>query len=147
MDNLKEKIRQLFAIVDSLEEQFPGRKFTLDGHIVGSIGEVLAAYHYGLTLLPASAETHDAVASNGTNVQIKTTQTKRISISSCPDHLIVWQLLPTGKVEEKYNGPGSFVWDAAGKMQKSGQRCISLLQLKRIMDSLVSKNSILKQIQ
>jgi len=43
----------------------PGRKFMLDDHLVGSIGEVLAAYHYGLELLPTSAQWHDATARDG----------------------------------------------------------------------------------
>ena len=35
------------AYVAELEAEFPGRHFTLDGHLVGSIGEVMAAYYYG----------------------------------------------------------------------------------------------------
>jgi len=35
--------QELYSIVDRLEELFPGRRFTPDGHLVGSIGEVLAA--------------------------------------------------------------------------------------------------------
>jgi hypothetical protein len=29
---------------------FPGGHFTPDGHMVGSIGEAIAAYHYGIDL-------------------------------------------------------------------------------------------------
>ncbi|MBW8042608.1 MAG: hypothetical protein FVQ85_21795 [Planctomycetes bacterium] len=36
-------VQELYSIVDRLEELFPGRRFTPDGHLVGSIGEVLAA--------------------------------------------------------------------------------------------------------
>ena len=36
-------VQDLYSIVDRLEELFPGRRFTPDGHLVGSIGEVLAA--------------------------------------------------------------------------------------------------------
>lgn len=49
---------------------YPGRKFTLDGHLVGNIGEVLVSNKYGLTILPNSTETHDAVDSRGRLVQI-----------------------------------------------------------------------------
>ncbi len=41
----------LYRIVDRLEALFPGRKFTPDGHLVGSIGEALAAHMFGLDLL------------------------------------------------------------------------------------------------
>ena len=48
---LEEKIRELYRITAELEEKYPGRRFTPDGHLVGSIGEVYAAEKYGLTLL------------------------------------------------------------------------------------------------
>ena len=79
---LSQKIRELYRITKELEEQFPGRKFTPDGHLVGSIGEVLAAGYYGLALLPNSSETHDAIDTDGRRIQIKATQIKRIAISS-----------------------------------------------------------------
>ena len=53
-------VRKLYSVVARLEAIFKDRPFTPDGHLVGSLGEVLAAHHYGLTLLPASAEAHDA---------------------------------------------------------------------------------------
>ena len=135
-NTISAKIRQLYAIVQELEHCYPGRKFTPDGHLVGSIGEVLVAEHYGLTLLPNSSETHDAVADDGRLVQIKATQTKRIAISSEPEHLVVIKLAHNGSWEEIYNGPGDLVWNNAGKMQKNGQRPISIAKLKAIMDTL-----------
>lgn len=45
---LSAKIRQLYALVAELEALYPGRHPTLDGHLVGSIGEVLAAHYYRL---------------------------------------------------------------------------------------------------
>ena len=51
---LRDLIRQLYTVVAALEEEFEGRRFTPDGHLVGSIGEVVAAYAFNLTLLPAS---------------------------------------------------------------------------------------------
>jgi hypothetical protein len=42
---MRDLIRQLYSVVAALEEEeFEGRKFTPDGHLVGSIGEVVAAY-------------------------------------------------------------------------------------------------------
>ncbi|MGL5504982.1 MAG: DUF6998 domain-containing protein, partial [Aeromonas veronii] len=34
-------VQQLYSTVEELEEMFPGRLFTPDGHMVGSIGECL----------------------------------------------------------------------------------------------------------
>ena len=53
-------VGQLYELVAQLEGLFPGRRFTPDGHLVGSIGEVIAAHRYGLELLPHSAQGHDA---------------------------------------------------------------------------------------
>lgn len=131
-DLVSEKIREIYAITAELESIYPGRHFTPDGHMVGSLGEVLVAEKYGLTLLPASYETHDAIAPDGRYVQIKATQIKRIAISSEPDYLIVIKLLADGSFEEYYNGKGSVVWNAAGALQKNGQRSISLSKLRRL---------------
>ncbi len=37
-----------------------GERLLLTGHLVGSLGDVVAAYSFGLTLYPPSTETHDA---------------------------------------------------------------------------------------
>lgn len=37
---LEEIIRELYKITAELEEKYPGRRFTPDGHLIGSIGEV-----------------------------------------------------------------------------------------------------------
>lgn len=133
---ISKQVQQLFAITSELEKYHPTKKFTLDGHLVGSIGEVLVAEHYGLTLLPNSHKTHDAITQDGRFVQIKTTQINKVSISSEPDYLIVIKLFPTGEWEEIYNGPGKLAWNNAGKMGKNGQRPISIAKLKAIMDTL-----------
>ena len=50
MDLIQLKVQELVHIVSELETAFPERHFTLDGHLVGSIGEVMAAYYYGIDL-------------------------------------------------------------------------------------------------
>ena len=37
---LEEIIRELYKITAELEEKYPGRRFTPDGHLIGSIGDV-----------------------------------------------------------------------------------------------------------
>ena len=141
-DPFAQKLRELYAITAELENMYPGRKFTIDGHLVGSIGEILAAERYGLTLFPNSTQTHDALARDGRLVQVKATQTKRISISSAPDYLIVLQIKENGSWEEVYNGPGKPAWTAAGKMQKNGQRPISVTKLKTLMKTVLDSQRI-----
>ena len=131
--SITEIIQDLFETVRELELRYPGRKFSIDGHLLGSLGEVIAAEHYGLTLLKNSFEKHDAVDKQNRMVQIKATQINRIAISSEPDYLIVIQIAPDGSWSEIYNGSGSRVWSNAGKMQKNGQRPVSIAKLKSLM--------------
>ena len=61
MNMIREKVQTMIGIVSELEAEFPGRHFTLDGHLVGSIGEVMAAYYYGIELYRASVSRHDGI--------------------------------------------------------------------------------------
>lgn len=139
---ISDKIQELFKITRELEREFPGRKFTIDGHLVGSIGEVIVAENYGLKLLPNSTETHDAVSKDNRYIQIKATQINRIAISSEPEYMIVIQIFPDGTWSEIYNGKGNLVWDNAGKMQKNGQRPISICRLKTLMKQVKEYDKI-----
>jgi hypothetical protein len=132
-------VKQLYELVNELETLYPHRRFTLDGHLVGSIGEILAAYQFDLDLLPHSSAGHDAVSREGKNVEIKVTQRKSIGLRSKPDHLLVLKLNPDGNADVVFNGPGELAWNQAGKMQKNGQKAISLSKLTLIMDNLDEK--------
>ena len=139
---LSEKIKELYCITAELEKNYPGRKFTIDGHLLGSIGEVIVAEAYGLELLPNSTEKHDAISMIGQYIQIKATQINKISVSSEPEYLIVIQILSDGSWSEIYNGPGDLVWDNVGKVQKNGQRSISLHKLKCLMKTVKDTDKI-----
>ncbi len=132
-------VQQLYAVVGELEVHFPGRKFTPDGHLVGSIGEVLAAYHYGLDLYTASAPAHDACCPEGREVQVKAIQGRSVGLRSEPEHLLVIKLDHQGGFEDVYNGPGDLAWVAAGKMQSNGQRSISTSKLAALMERVPAR--------
>lgn len=131
-----DRLQDIYRAVEELERLFPGRAFTPDGHMVGSIGEAWASWMYGLRLLPSSTETHDAEGPNGTLIQIKATQGDRIALSSEPKHLIVLKIQTNGLASEIYNGPGATAWGAAGRIQKNGQRPISVNRLKILMQTI-----------
>lgn len=133
---IAEKIRKIYEITRELEEAYPGRHFTPDGHMVGSIGEVIAAEEYGLELFEASHPVHDAKTEDGGLVQIKATQGDRIAISECPECLIVLKIHRDGSFEEVYNGPGDIAWRLVGKRQKTGQCHVSIAKLRAAMDGV-----------
>lgn len=65
-------------------------------------------------------------------MQIKATQIDRVALSSEPEWLLVLKIHPDGTFTEEYNGPGALAWDHCGKMQKNGQRPISLAALRKL---------------
>ncbi len=133
LNRVPDLIRQLYVIVDELERLFAPRPFSLDGVLVGSIGEVIAAYAYDLDPFCFSSECHDAKAKDGRMVQVKLTcGTKGVALRSVPEHLIVLQLHGRKQFIEVYNGPGAPAWGKAGTMQKNGQRPISLSSLREL---------------
>ena len=86
-EHFREAVAQLYALVRRLEEMFPGRPFTPDGHLVGSLGECLVAEAYGLNLMPPSNTGFDAMDPDGRRVEIKTTQGKSVAFLRIPTKL------------------------------------------------------------
>lgn len=132
----------LYQVVAEFESLFKdtNRRFTPDGHLVGSIGEVLAAYMYDLELYQGSHPVHDAVSRDGLEVQIKATQGGKVGLRGEPEHLIVLRIDKDGLPEEVYNGPGAVAWSACWARQSNGQRQISLSKLKELMSSEENAN-------
>jgi hypothetical protein len=128
---LPEPVARIYRAAAELEVQYPERKFTPDSHMVGSIGEVIAAQTFGLTLYPMSHAGHDAYDSNG-DVQIKLTAGTKVSLYASCVRLIVLRVVSASEAEVVYDGPGETAWAVAGKRQKNGQRTISLYRLRKI---------------
>jgi len=130
------ELEKLYDASARLEAMFPGRKFTLDGHLVGSIGEVVAAYMFDLDLNRASTLGHDAQARDGRPVEIKLTQGDDVAIRHEPGHLIVLQRPRGGPVRVVFNGPGEGAWMACGAKGSNGQRRIRLSTLTKLNATL-----------
>ena len=142
-------IQQLYSTVEELEKMFPGRHFTPDGHMVGSIGECLVADAYGLELMNASNKGYDALSPSGLQVEIKATQAKSVAFRSQPEHTIAIKILPNGTFEEIFNGPGNLVWQQFdGKpLPSNGQYQISLNKLKELNTQVDKSQRILRVTQ
>jgi hypothetical protein len=139
LDELRfpELIRELYRIVGELETMFPGRPFTPDGHMVGSLAECYAAYYYGLNLFACSNPGHDAQVDDH-KVEVKATQGNSVALRSGPERLLVFKLFRTGAFEEVYNGPGAAVWALveAKPRPSNGQYSVRLNQLHRLTDAV-----------
>lgn len=110
-------------------------KFTLDGNLVGDIGEAIATELFGVTLVDAkSTEGIDGHAKDGRTVQVKATGTKRgpafRQTETRADHLLFFCLdfeTATGSIA--YNGPEHYVTRYLPEVF-SGQRMVSRGQMK-----------------
>ena len=133
-DKFTKNVRQLYSIVNDLEEMFPGRPFTLDGHLVGSLGECLVADAYDLKLMPPSNPGFDALTKDGKKVEIKATQATSVAFRSCSDYTIIIRILKNGTFEEYYNGPGFPIWEQfkGRKKPSNGQYQTSINKVKNL---------------
>jgi hypothetical protein len=148
-DDIGVKIATLYNIVETLEKTFPGRPFTPDGHLVGSLGEVMAAAMFNLELQPPSQKGFDAIGHdiNGDQirVEIKFTQRKNVSFNHDPHDVHVIVLALSKKTKEPYcvyNGPGSILSEHLSSRRKNGQKTISVTKLKKAQDLVVSSNKL-----
>ncbi|MBR3312040.1 MAG: hypothetical protein IKG15_09510 [Solobacterium sp.] len=141
MDMIKDKIQELFITVNELEVEFPERRFTIDGHLLGSIGEVLSAYYYGIELYRSSTKVHDGEIGKR-KVQIKITQQDNILISAEPDYLLVLYLAKNGIVYEVYNGPGKEPWNTASKKDSHNYRHMRVNKLMKLDEAVPEEERI-----
>lgn len=125
-------VNSIFAACAELSRR-TGRKVSPDGHLVGSLGEVFASQELGLTLASASDAGFDAIAADGTLVEIKTTT--RASIAFSPnatkaERVVVVRLDPiTGDPRIVFDGAMTVALTLAGKPQKNGQRQVTVSRL------------------
>jgi hypothetical protein len=128
---LPSPVARIYEAIEELERLHPSRRFTLDGHLAGSIGEVIAAEALGLTLHPMSQPGHDAFDANG-DVQIKITARNSVSMYSTCVRLVVLKVMSPKEAELVYDGPGAPAWACAGKLAKNGQRSVRLSRLRAL---------------
>ncbi len=146
------RIEEVPALISTLLETtarlntlFEGRPFTPDGHLVGSIGEVVAEYIYDLELSPSSTAQVDGHTASGRSVQIKLTGANgtsyafRWSSKASPpaaEILIAMQLTQAGFVEI-YNGPFPRALLEGRKDTSNGQLKITLSSLRAMNPKLL----------
>jgi hypothetical protein len=131
-------VAKIYEAVAELEKLYDGkgRRFTPDGHLVGSIGEVVIAHELGLELYPNSYRDHDAHGPMG-DVQIKLVglSGNRIALYGDCNYLIVAKMVSVDEAEIVYCGPGEPVCAKAGRPQRDGQRAVSLRVLRELAEN------------
>ncbi|MGM0988769.1 MAG: DUF6998 domain-containing protein [Pseudomonadota bacterium] len=147
-DKLRALVKQLYATVNELEVMFPGRHFTPDGHMVGSLGECLVADAYNLEIKTASNKGYDAVTETGLEVEIKATQSNSVAFRSQPQHAIIIKILRDGTFEEIYNGSGALVWEQfkGKRLPSNGQFQVALNKLRKLNQTVAQSDRVPRAI-
>ena len=122
---INEALRLIFEGIECLKAAFPNRAFTIDGRLVGDVGEVIAALEYDVILHANIQPGHDATTVDGRNVQIKATFKDSLTFRTVPDYYLGFKLYRDGKHEEIFNGPGKIIFDRYANRKWIGERFLS----------------------
>lgn len=113
-----QEIKELLQIIKNLKEKYSvyNKKFSLDGKLVGDIGEVLCAEKFGLELYKGNKAIYDGFQiSTGRRVQIKSSFRNYCYFpfgeDKIPDYFLAVNILENGELEILYNGTGKFLFE------------------------------------
>ncbi len=151
--NLAENVEKLFKIIEDLQQNYPNKKFTLDGRLVGDIGEVLVQENHDVTLFTKLEKEYDGIDSKNRKVQIKATFKDHLNFpcdkEDVPDYYIGIKIHRDGTFEEIYNGKGSDIWNLVKNRKKTKISTfqISLSALKEINKNVNPSDKIEKRMK
>jgi hypothetical protein len=148
---IPEAVKQMLSIVEKLRTAYKDQKkqFTLDGRLVGDIGEVLAEETYDIKLFEDLQKHHDATCPDGRLVQIKATM--KGSLTFPGDHIPLYyigiKIHSDGTFTEVFNGPGAVAWEAVKnrKATKTNLHSVSIAALSRLSATISEKDRIPKR--
>ncbi|EHK7585770.1 hypothetical protein HYO44_12070 [Vibrio parahaemolyticus] len=143
---IHQAVREMLKIVESLQDQYDKKKFTLDGRLVGDLGEILVEEDYDLVLYSGLAKHYDGETLDGRKVQIKTTMKNSLTfpVDHIPDYYIGIKIHPDGTYDEVFNGPGSIAGGAVKnrKPTKTNLHSITLSALKKLNRNVPEQDRI-----
>ena len=141
----------VIKLLKELKTAYPHKEFTLDGRLVGDIGEVLAEEIYLIKLLEGLAKHYDAVCLDGTErkVQIKATMKNHLGFpcDHVSDFYLGIRITKDGKIEEVFNGPGQIIWNklAHKKPNKINMFRVPITVLKKLNEQVPAEKRIPKR--
>lgn len=122
---LVEGLALVFQGIERLTSAFPHRRFTIDGRLVGDLGEVIAELEYDIILHELSQPGYDGTTKDGRKVQIKATFKNNLTFGTTPDYYLGFKLFPDGKYEEVFNGPGRLIYENFAHRKSIGSSLLS----------------------
>ena len=142
-------VKDMLKIVESLQKTYPKKKFTLDGRLVGDLGEILVEEDYELELYEGLEKHHDGETPDGRRVQIKTTMKNSLTFPAdhIPHYYIGIKVNSDGTYTEIFNGPGTIAWEAVKnrKPTKTNLHSITLSALQKLSEKVDNNARIAKR--
>ena len=141
---IAEALRHIFNGIKQLANAFPGKAFTIDGRLVGDIGEVIAALEYNIKLYTTQKAHHDGEASDGRKVQIKATFKDKLTFKAIPEYYLGFKLFEDGRYGEIFNGPGKIIFERYKHRQGIGKELLSfpIAELKKLSGTVPKSERI-----
>jgi len=143
---IPDAVNQMLQIVKQLQSAYPKKRFTLDGRLVGDLGEILVEDAYDVELYENLHEHHDGITSDGRKVQIKATMQDSLTFPAdhVPDYYLGIRIHSDGTFTEVFNGTGLVAWGAVKnrKRTKTNLHSISINALARLNETVQAKDRI-----
>lgn len=144
---LSDALDHIFTGIQLLCQEFPHKDFTIDGRLVGDIGEIIASLNYDIELYDVSQPDYDGFTSDGRKVQIKCTFKDSLTFRKTPDYYLGLKIYPDGSYSEIYNGPGYLIFQQYQHRSGIGKQLLSFpnINLKSLSNSIPITQKIPKR--
>lgn len=135
---ITEALKNILSGIAQLRETFPDKKFTIDGRLVGDIGEVIAAREYAIEPYKGQHPYYDGETPDGKKVQIKATFKDSLTFNKVPDYYLGLKLYENGDQEEIFNGPGKVIFEHYKHRKGIGEKQLSFpnKELKKLSEDI-----------
>jgi hypothetical protein len=145
--SLKQNVIELLKIVGEMKLKYPIKSFTLDGRLVGDIGEIIVQEYYDIKLYDKLEPHYDGETKSNEKVQIKTTLQNSLGFSGSliPEYYIGIKINTDGSFEEIYNGPGWILWNYLKNRKKQKLHSIPIKVMKELNSKVEEKDKIKKR--
>ena len=124
--DIGQALKAIFSGIERLKNICKNdRQFTVDGRLVGDIGELIAAREFDIVLDKKSRHTHDARTIDGRDVQIKATFKESLTFGKRPILYLGLRLHKDGRHDVIFNGPGEIIARRFGHRSGFGEKLLS----------------------
>ena len=141
-------VRELVIVRNKMRDHYAeyDRTFTLDGNLIGDLGEVIAADIFGIKLIPRNGTGIDGHSPTGRSVQIKASGTRGAPAWRCvdirADHLLFFHLdLEACIADLIFNGPENLVTSSLNPPWV-GQKKVSLSKIRKANASVIEEERL-----